>query len=80
MFNFVEAINETIPSDCEYGEIVPGHACYCHHFHEDAPRKCPLWKNGLTMNESRCKLYMKRGTFQRVSNPGRVTYDNMFDY
>lgn len=81
MFNFVEAVaTETINSDCKFGEIVPGHACYCHHDHEDAPRKCPLWRNGLEFNEQHCKLFIERGSHKRKNDPGIVTYDNMFDY
>lgn len=33
---------EQYPSPCVWGNIVRGHACYCHH--EDGPRKCHIWR------------------------------------
>ena len=30
---------------CKFGNIVDGHACYCHADSPDAPRKCPIWRN-----------------------------------
>ena len=46
--NLVELIadeSETYQSPCKFGNIVEGHACYCHSKHSDAPRKCPIWRN-----------------------------------
>lgn len=46
--NIVELIaadEEQSSSPCKYGTIVECHACYCHHNSEDAPRKCPIWRN-----------------------------------
>ena len=44
MMNIVELIaDEQHPSPCRYGNIVDGHACYCHH--PNAYRKCPIWRN-----------------------------------
>lgn len=44
--NIVELIaDEQHAAPCRYGNIVDGHACYCHHPAEDAPRKCPIWRN-----------------------------------
>ena len=44
MMNLVEMIaDEQYPSPCKYGNIVRGHACYCHH--EMGLRKCPIWRN-----------------------------------
>jgi hypothetical protein len=41
--NFVELLaEEQHQSPCKYGNIVDGHACYCHH--PDSARKCPIWK------------------------------------
>lgn len=42
--NLVElAADEQHPSPCRFGNIVDGHACYCHH--EQGPRKCPVWRS-----------------------------------
>ena len=30
------------PAPCNHGNIVVGHACYCHH--EKMPRKCHIWR------------------------------------
>lgn len=41
--NLVELIaDEQHPSPCIYGNIVDGHACYCHH--PEGLRKCPIWR------------------------------------
>lgn len=41
--NLIEmAADDQHDSPCVYGNIVDGHACYCHH--PDGPRKCPIWK------------------------------------
>jgi len=45
MMNLVELMAEDqdqYDSPCKYGNIVAGHACYCHH--PDSLRKCPVWK------------------------------------
>lgn len=45
-FNLVEMAagdDECYPAPaCRFGNIVRGHACYCHH--EDGPRKCHVWR------------------------------------
>ena len=46
--NIVEmmaADDETKPALCAFGNIVKGHACYCHHTNPEAPRKCWIWRN-----------------------------------
>lgn len=48
-FNIVEAIaselgEEMEQSPCRWGNVVVGHACYCHH--QDGPRKCRLYWGG----------------------------------
>lgn len=46
MINIVEMIaGESHDSPCKFGNIVDGHACYCHHESPDAPRKCPIWRS-----------------------------------
>lgn len=49
--------DNSIPSPCKYGEIIPGHACYCYHEDENAPRKCPIWKWDDEWNVSNCNLF-----------------------
>jgi hypothetical protein len=48
MFNLVELCaddDEQIHSPCAHGNIVAGHACYCHKAGwPDGPRKCPVWR------------------------------------
>jgi len=64
MTNLVEAIEDTEPSPCKYGNIVPGHACYCHHpvkgtdWKLKAYRKCPQWRNAEPYEE--CEYYEER--------------------
>lgn len=42
--NLVELIDDDQhPAPCRHGNIVDGHACYCHHPAGDTPRKCPIW-------------------------------------
>jgi hypothetical protein len=44
MTNIVEVIaDDQADSPCKHGNIVEGHACYCHH--PDRANKCPIWKN-----------------------------------
>jgi len=47
MINLVEMIaepNENQPAPCRHGNIIMGHACYCHN--AEAPyRKCPIWRH-----------------------------------
>ena len=60
MINLVEMIvddDETMPAPCKYGNIVIGHACYCHHESPNAPRKCPIWRNGGDWNVENCELF-----------------------
>jgi hypothetical protein len=54
MQNLVEIIGEDQhQSPCYYGNIVDGHACYCHVQSDDAPRKCPIWRNYGEEDESK---------------------------
>jgi hypothetical protein len=44
--NLVEMIaDDQHDAPCKHGNIVDGHACYCHHESPQAPRKCPIWRN-----------------------------------
>jgi hypothetical protein len=49
MFNLVEfaaSDDEQSQAPCKWGNIVEGHACYCHADHwKEGPRKCPIWRN-----------------------------------
>lgn len=43
--NMVEIIDENQhPSPCKHGNIVDGHACYCHSTSPETPRKCHIWR------------------------------------
>jgi len=48
MINIVELItdqDEQSLAPCKFGNIVEGHACYCHADDwEQGPRKCPIWR------------------------------------
>jgi len=49
MINIVEMMageDEIEPCPCKFGNIVSGHACYCHSEDAHSPRKCPVWRNG----------------------------------
>lgn len=48
MLNLVEQLTDSEDmrmAPCRHGNIVEGHACYCHNSAKDAPRKCPIWRN-----------------------------------
>jgi hypothetical protein len=48
VMNIVELFadgDEQSVSPCKNGNIVAGHACYCHAEDSQAPRKCPVWRN-----------------------------------
>lgn len=55
MINLVELCadgSEHEKSPCVHGNIVSGHACYCHKENSSAPRKCPIWRNyGLNLEK-----------------------------
>lgn len=43
--NLVEMVaDEQHESPCQFGNIVDGHACYCHN-PKSGVRKCPVWRN-----------------------------------
>lgn len=46
MLNIVELVDdEQQQAPCKYGNIVVGHACYCHRDDwEEGPRKCPIYR------------------------------------
>jgi hypothetical protein len=49
MFNIVEMMadeGEQQEAPCKWGNIVEGHACYCHNdAWKEGPRKCPIYRN-----------------------------------
>lgn len=60
MINLVELLaeeDEINQSPCKHGDIVIGHACYCHNKSPDAPRKCHVWRNDLLWNTESCELF-----------------------
>lgn len=60
MMNLVELISsedETKQAPCKHGNIVIGHACYCHNPSGNAPRKCPIWRMGEEWNVKNCELF-----------------------
>lgn len=61
VINLIEMYaDEQHPSPCANGNIVDGHACYCHMQHENAPRKCPIWRN---FGESDLSKWHRSGDF-----------------
>jgi hypothetical protein len=38
--------DEQMAAPCKWGNIVVGHACYCHNDSPLMPRKCPVWRSG----------------------------------
>ena len=45
MLNLCEMMgDDQHDAPCLYGNIVDGHACYCHSDEPEAPRKCPIWR------------------------------------
>ena len=59
MMNLVELVTDDMqePAPCRYGNIVVGHACYCHNSDENAPRKCPIWRNGGRWSKDNCDFF-----------------------
>jgi hypothetical protein len=60
MLNLVELISddeEMEQSPCKHGNIVTGHACYCHSEAPKAPRKCPIWRMGNEWNITNCQFF-----------------------
>jgi hypothetical protein len=57
MLNLVELMadeDECLPAPCKWGNIVDGHACYCHKDDwKEGPRKCPIWRNFGTDDPSK---------------------------
>jgi hypothetical protein len=60
MINLVEMIayeEDVLDAPCKHGVIIAGHACYCHHESPEAPRKCPIWRNGDDWTKENCELF-----------------------
>lgn len=61
MINLVEMCTANQhDSPCRYGNIVNGHACYCHAPVDETPRKCPIWRN---YGENNIEKWHNRGDF-----------------
>ena len=60
MTNLVELMaddDEQEPSPCSHGNVVIGHACYCHH--PDGPRKCMLYWGGVEEIKT-CEMFQQQ--------------------
>ena len=65
-FNLVEMFASPMkqrPGLCRFGNVVEGHACYCHH-PDGKYRKCPIWRNygegdASKWNTDNCPLFEK---------------------
>lgn len=58
--NLVELLSdgdEQMPSPCDHGNVVIGHACYCHH--PNGPRKCRLYWGGVEEMQT-CEMFALR--------------------
>ena len=61
--NLVELIaddSEQRDAPCRFGNIIVGHACYCHH--RKGPRKCPIWQqygehDKARWHTSECRMF-----------------------
>lgn len=68
--NIVELIDpDQHLSPCRHGNIVSGHACYCHH--EKGPRKCPVWRN---YGEKNLSKWHKNGDWNKEDWDGGCKY------
>ncbi len=68
MLNLVEALADDeamLPAPCRHGNIVEGHACYCHVEDPAAPRKCPIWRHYGAHDASR---WHAKGDFDKDDN------------
>lgn len=77
--NLVELIDDDQhEAPCKHGNIVSGHACYCHHDSPRAHRKCPIWRNygehdltkwkRGTWDEGACPLFSPNGEVSHAAN------------
>jgi len=68
MFNVIELLDDGEKAPCRFGNIVPGHACYCHNDQwADGPRKCPIWRN---FGVSKERWFGKEGAFDDLPYEG----------
>ena len=52
--NMVELVAEDQhQSPCKHGNIVGGHACYCHAPTDNTPRKCHIWRQWGEQDKSK---------------------------
>jgi len=55
---FAEESGQSFNQPCEFGNLVSGHAVYCHCKDPEAPRKCKrTWYTGGSVKDEDCKFF-----------------------
>ena len=62
MTNFVEMFadegEQSFNQKCKFGNLVDGHAAYCHSKNEKAPKKCKrTWYTGGKVKDETCPFF-----------------------
>ena len=60
MINLVELIDDSqsFNQKCKFGNLVEGHAVYCHSDDDEAPRKCRrTWYTGGKVKDETCPFF-----------------------
>ena len=53
-----EGSDQSFNQSCKFGNLVCGHAVYCHSYSPDAPRKCKrTWYTGGKVKDEDCPYY-----------------------
>lgn len=61
---FAEESEQYFNQKCKFGNLVKGHAVYCHSENPNAPRKCTrTWYTGGQVNDEDCQFYEPNPNF-----------------
>ena len=61
---FADESEQSCNQKCKFGNLVEGHAVYCHSENPDAPRKCRrTWYTGGKVKDEDCEFYEPNPNF-----------------
>ncbi len=62
---FADKSEQSCNQKCKFGNLVEGHAVYCHSENPDAPRKCRrTWYTGGEVKDEDCEFYEPNPNFE----------------
>lgn len=62
---FAEDSDQSFNQKCKFGNLVEGHAVYCHSTNKNAPRKCRrTWYTGGVEKDEDCPFYEPNPEFK----------------